>query len=64
MDTMKKSQVKLLELIIQISEIRNSLGLIHQTWQKKRIRELEDNAMETIETEVEIEKGIKGKLPL
>lgn len=37
---------------------------IHQTWQKKRIRELEDNAMETIETEVEIEKGIKGKLPL
>lgn len=40
MDTMKKSQVKLLELIIQISEIRNSLGLIHQTWQKKRIEYL------------------------
>ena len=29
MDTMKKSQVKLLELKIQISEIKNPLGLIH-----------------------------------
>lgn len=59
MDTITKSQVRLLEPKI---EIKNALDLIYQTLPKKRIkriRELEEGTMETIKTEVQIGKEIK-----